>query len=434
MHWLSGINGSPRAASGVARGHAGPGEAAPSARAGLMLIGIAAWCLEGLRVEHAGPVVTGQIQAEPFERPHPANGHREAARHPGGDPPIHQDLSAGHVPDHQQFRCPPPSRFLEAELHVADQGPAAAARAVVGDDQRPLARVLSQPLASFFVELDVEWRRLKSARRLAHADSIPYGIPNLVSSGQNSSRPRACARGVPLASRFRLRQNTGNRILWSPRRRAAWRRASLAASHLRRASQTKEIQPAPYGEIAVSPALGRRLRDVFGLERAPHRLGDLVELFGRTRLEIDEADLWAPAPTAHAVQTAGRSGYTNCAMDAIMLPAITGEPVELRSGCPHCGELVEVRVADGRVLSSHPAAVMSFGLLRDGAGPVQEIGCPVINLFASAEHYHAWVAATPQAETVMLPLAAGFAMASDLARGGDREPEPIEKLHGKRVG
>lgn len=195
----------------------------------------------------------------------------------------------------------------------------------------------------------------------------------------------------------------------------------------------KEIQPAPYAEIAVPPALGRRLQDVFGLELVPPRLGDLVELFGRTRTEIDQADLWAPAPTAHAVQTAGRSGYTNCAMDAIMLPAITGKPAELRSACPHCGVLIEARVADGRVLSSHPTAVMSFGLLRDGDGRVQEIACPVINLFPSAGHYHAWAAATPQAETVMLPLAAGFAMASDLARGGGEEPKPTEKLHGQRV-
>ncbi len=196
----------------------------------------------------------------------------------------------------------------------------------------------------------------------------------------------------------------------------------------------QETQPASYAEITVPPALGQRLQGVFGLELAPHSLGDLVGLFGRTRTQIDQAELWAPAPTLHAVQTAGRSGYTNCAMDAIMLPAITGQPVELRSECPHCRELVEVRVADGRVQSSHPPAVMSFGLMREGDGPVQAIGCPVINLFPSAEHYRAWAAATPQAETVMLPLAAGFAMASDLVRGGDREAEPTEKLHGKRVG
>lgn len=118
----------------------------------------------------------------------------------------------------------------------------------------------------------------------------------------------------------------------------------------------KESQPAPYAETAVPPALAQRLQDVFGLELVPHKLGDLVGLFGRTGTEINQADLWAPAPTAHAVQTAGRSGYTNCAMDAIMLPAITGQPVELRSKCPHCGELIEVRVADGvsRALNRQP--------------------------------------------------------------------------------
>lgn len=190
----------------------------------------------------------------------------------------------------------------------------------------------------------------------------------------------------------------------------------------------KEIQAAPYAEIAVPPTLGQRLQDVFGLQLVPHRLGDLVGLFGRTGTEIDQADLWSPAPTAHAVQMAGRSGHTNCAMDAIMLPAITGQPVELRSECPHCGERIEVRVADGRVRSSHSPAVMSFGLMREGDGPVQAIACPIINLFPSAEHYRAWAAATPQDETVMLPLAAGFAMASDLVRGGNREP--TEKLYG----
>lgn len=71
---------------------------------------------------------------------------------------------------------------------------------------------------------------------------------------------------------------------------------------------------------------------------------------------------------------------------------------------------------------------MSFGLLREGDGPVQTIACPVINLFSSAEHYNAWAAATPQAETVMLPLAAGFAMATDLVRGGDGEASQPRSL------
>ncbi len=191
----------------------------------------------------------------------------------------------------------------------------------------------------------------------------------------------------------------------------------------------QEIEQAPYTEVAVRPALGRRLQYVFGLELAPRRLGDLVGLFGRTGKGVDPADLWAPAPTAHAVETADRSGYTNCAMDAIMLPGLIGGPVEVRSRCPHCGELIEVRVVDGRLLSSHPTAVMSFGLGREGEGPVQAVVCPFINLFPSEDHYEAWAAATPQAETLAMPLAAGFAMGSDLVRHEEREPT-IEKPRG----
>ena len=51
------------------------------------------------------------------------------------------------------------------------------------------------------------------------------------------------------------------------------------------------------------------------------------------------------APTAFAVTfESGRRCYACCAIDALGLPAMTGEAATIRTVCHHCGEALALRV------------------------------------------------------------------------------------------
>jgi hypothetical protein len=182
----------------------------------------------------------------------------------------------------------------------------------------------------------------------------------------------------------------------------------------------------PAAGIPIPAALAMRLQEVYAWLAPPATLADVAHAL-RSAAEEGEGltwrDLIAPAPTTHLVQTPAGSYHTHCALDALLLPQLTGTPVEVRSACPHCGEVVVVRAEGARYVASSPAAVLSFGLARAGLGPHQAILCPFIHLFPTHEHYAQWASATSDAVTMALPVAAaavlGAALTSRPAPAGD---------------
>ena len=51
--------------------------------------------------------------------------------------------------------------------------------------------------------------------------------------------------------------------------------------------------------------------------------------------------------TPHRVESGGRPWFANCAWDALGIPAALHADGRVRSGCPDCGELLELEVRDG---------------------------------------------------------------------------------------
>lgn len=169
-----------------------------------------------------------------------------------------------------------------------------------------------------------------------------------------------------------------------------------------------------YAGIPVAPELAERLRAVFDLERAPATLGDLAGAFGAGgQAAPREEDLYSDGPSRHAVRIGGAERHTHCVMDALMLPALTGEPAEVRSESP-LGDTIGLRVTPEGVEADAPDAVVSFGVARQDQGAVQQTACPYINVFASRAAYERWAAATPEALTMPLPLEAAAALARDM--------------------
>ena len=169
-----------------------------------------------------------------------------------------------------------------------------------------------------------------------------------------------------------------------------------------------------YETLTLPAALGAGLAVVLRLALPPTSLGELVERLASVPWR--EADLISETATGHAIISDGEERFTHCALDALLLPSVTGRPLQLRSSCPHCGEVVEV-VATGRAIESlRPDAVLSLGVAAGGTGSAYECVCPYINLFPNQRHYDEWVEATPGATSIALGIAQVGAMLRDLRR------------------
>ncbi|MEX0788966.1 MAG: alkylmercury lyase MerB [Anaerolineales bacterium] len=158
-----------------------------------------------------------------------------------------------------------------------------------------------------------------------------------------------------------------------------------------------EGSPAPVGRIAA------------GLGRSPGEVSDALRR--QADVEWDEAGNVVGfgltlRPTRHRVLFSGRSMYSWCALDALILPSLIGHRVEVQSACAATGAPVRAVVAqDGVEQLDPPEAVVSVALCGPGEG-VRHSFCEDTNFFATPDVANAWQGQHPG--SVVLPVRRGW--------------------------
>ena len=122
-------------------------------------------------------------------------------------------------------------------------------------------------------------------------------------------------------------------------------------------------------------------------------------------------------PTGHRVRLAGRELYAMCAIDALGIAPMFGEPIEIASRDPLTTREILVALTpggDGR-WEPHEAVVVSG---RSGTGESCDSCCPVVNFFASGATAEQWLASHPDVDGAVVSMreaiAAGRAVFGDI--------------------
>jgi len=115
----------------------------------------------------------------------------------------------------------------------------------------------------------------------------------------------------------------------------------------------------------------------------------------------------------------GRIRYAVCAVDALGVAAMLGQPVKIRSVCYHCQERLELAVQPDGPRGGHDVMVWVGERAALRARACTSL-CLTINFFRSEEHLAAWHGANPEvpgaAATVLEATALGAAIFGKLLR------------------
>lgn len=161
----------------------------------------------------------------------------------------------------------------------------------------------------------------------------------------------------------------------------------LAREVLRAILDRFVVEGGPLGIEALSRHL--QGRDPDEIREAVARL-DQKDLILARNGKVVLAYPFAGTPTTfRVVLPDGRERYAVCAIDALGVPPMVGQPVTIRSSCHHCGDPIEIRVRpDGPVGGAE--LMVWVGQRGDIHKKACTSICLTLNFFRSQEHLRAW--------------------------------------------
>lgn len=121
------------------------------------------------------------------------------------------------------------------------------------------------------------------------------------------------------------------------------------------------------------------------------------------RGELLAAYPFSITPTLHRLTLhGGQSLHAMCAIDALGVSAMLGQPVSVTSTEPGSARPVTVHVDGDRATWEPPTAVVLAGASADCCAPSAERTCGHINFFTTAEAARAWAADRPELTWTLL--------------------------------
>lgn len=121
------------------------------------------------------------------------------------------------------------------------------------------------------------------------------------------------------------------------------------------------------------------------------------------RGELLAAYPFSATPTPHRLTLdGGQSLHAMCAIDALGVPAMLGQPVTVTSTEPGSAQPVTVHVDGHRATWYPPTGVVLAGASADCCAPSAERTCGHINFFTTPEAARAWAAAHPELTWTLL--------------------------------
>jgi hypothetical protein len=178
-------------------------------------------------------------------------------------------------------------------------------------------------------------------------------------------------------------------------------------------SRTDLDQVADAGGVEPAAALAE-------LDRA-----DLIVLDPRD--EVLAAYPFSAAPTPHRLTVAtGTSVHAMCAIDALGVSAMLGQPVTVTSAEPDSGQQVTVQVDGDQASWQPPTALVLAAATDDCCAPSAQRTCGYINFFTTDAAALAWADDHPELSWTLLdqPQALANAVAEFGPLLGDPEPVP----------
>lgn len=125
--------------------------------------------------------------------------------------------------------------------------------------------------------------------------------------------------------------------------------------------------------------------------------------------KITHAYPFSNEPTPHRVQLAdGPQVYAMCAIDALGIPFMLKQDVEISSSCAHCGGKIEIQIQSGRITQHSPQnIVVWYPNVHEGCVAATDL-CPQVNFFCLSQHLKQWTVEHPKQTGRRLTLEQGL--------------------------